>query len=103
MSEAAARYVRAPGFVARRVAGELVLVPVHRASDDPRHRSALLYVLNESGEQLWEALSTGREPEELARNLTRTFGVSLEVARADVGAFLESLIAIGAVQRLEAS
>ena len=101
MVDEAARYVRSPGFVARRVAGEVVLVPVHRGSDDPRDRSAILYVLNETGEELWDALSTGREAGELARNLTMTFDVSLDTARTDVEAFLSDLLRIGAVQRQE--
>jgi hypothetical protein len=101
MADARGKYVRSAGFVARRVAGEMVLVPVHRGSDDPRDRSALLYVLNESGEHLWQALSTGQEADELARKLTMTFDVSLDTARADVEAFLSDLLGIGAVQRLE--
>jgi hypothetical protein len=101
MVDAHERYVRVPGFVARKVAGELVLVPVHRGSDDPRDRAALLYVLNESGEELWQALTTGRDADELARKLTKTFDVSLDTARADVEAFLADLLGIGAVQRLE--
>ena len=101
MVDTQVKFVRAPGFVARTVAGEVILVPIHRGSDDPRDRSALLYVLNESGEALWQALTTGQPADELARKLTRTFDVSLDTARADVEAFLTDLLGIGAVRRLE--
>jgi len=49
-----ARFVRSPDVVARRIAGEMVLVPIASRTDNPLKRTANFYVLNATGELLWK-------------------------------------------------
>jgi hypothetical protein len=44
--------------LARRVAGETVLVPLDSRASEPEYKGARLYVLNETGEFLWAMLET---------------------------------------------
>jgi hypothetical protein len=88
---------RAAGFVARRIAGELVVVPVLR-SEAASGVSLPFFVLNESAETLWESLAEPRSPDELVRLLTQAWDVSADRAREDVTTFLAELRVLGAVE-----
>jgi len=94
----AGRWTRAATVLARRVAGETVLVPLDSRADDPEYKGARLYVLNETGEFLWALLETPRNAADLARNLTLEFETAEDRALADVEAFLVALRDIGAVR-----
>ena len=87
---------RAPGVVTRRVAGEVVLVPVASAG---HARDTRFFVLNEAAERLWSLLEVPRSADELARHLTTAYEVDGPRARADVDAFLADLGAQGAIIR----
>ena len=95
------RYVRRPGVVARRVAGELLLVPLAGRAVDERARSAELYVLNHTGEFLWENLSSPSTLSDLARKLMNEFQITAELARADAEKFILSLRDVGAVSEAD--
>jgi len=91
---------RAPSIIARRVAGETVLVPLERKAEDPEAKSAHLYVFNETAEYLWSLLESPRSAAELARNLTLEFDTTAIRAQRDVDAFLLALRDIGAVREV---
>ena len=98
MSEKAEiRYLRSANVVARRVAGELLLVPVAGRAVEERRRSAELFVLNESAERMWSWLASPMSASELARNLMGEYEVTAELARQDVVSFLASMRELGAV------
>ena len=87
---------RAPGVVTRRVAGEVVLVPV---ASGRQQRDTRFFVLNETAERLWSLLEMPHSAAELAQHLTTEFDVEASRARADVDAFLADLDAQGAIIR----
>lgn len=93
------RFVRSGEIVARRVAGELILVPVHARSSDVATKAADLYVLNDSGALLWEALETPGGAQDLARILMSEFQIEHARAMQDVEAFLSDMLQIGAIVR----
>lgn len=95
-AEGGGRWRRAPGVVTRRVAGELVLVPV---ASGGVARDTRFFVLNDSAERLWSLLEVPSTAAELARHLTESFEVDDARARADVDAFLADLDAQGAIIR----
>lgn len=95
------RYQRRSGVVARRVAGELLLVPLVGRAVDERTRSAELYVLNHTGEFLWQHLSSPISVADLARKLMNEFEITAELARADAEKFLDSLREVGAVSEAD--
>ena len=94
------KWARAARIIARRVAGETVLVPLDSRASDPEFKGARLYVLNETGEFLWSLLDSPRSSTDLARNLTREFMTAEDRALADVETFLVALRAIGAVREV---
>ena len=74
-------------FVARKVGGELVVVPlVNNVA-----RMDKLYTLNETAGFLWESLNEGSTEESLKNLLLENFEVPDEVAEKDVKMFLEKL------------
>ena len=93
-------WTRATGVIARRVAGETVLVPIAPRAADPEFKSARLYVLNDAGEYLWSLLDRPRTAADLARNLTLEFETTAGRAHSDVDAFLAALRDIGAVHEV---
>ena len=100
------RYLRMPGVVARRVAGETLLVPVSPRALDAFSGAAELFVLNETGERMWAWLAEPRTIEEMARNLINEFEVTAELAHADATAFIEvmrerRLVAVAGEQGFE--
>ena len=95
-----AQWTRASTVIARRVAGETVLVPLATRADDPEFKGARLYVLNETGEYLWSLLESPRTPTDLARNLTLAFDTTAGRAHSDVDVFLAALRDIGAVREV---
>lgn len=95
------RVVRRPGVVARKVAGEVLLIPLGAPTLSEERRSAELFVLNDTGQFLWEQLATPASPSDLARNLIKEFDVSLETAIADAVAFVESLRGLGMLSEIE--
>jgi len=98
--DGAAHWRRAANVVARRVAGETVLVPLAKRTDDPEFKSARLYVLNDTGEYLWSLLDIPRTTVDLARNLTLAFETTAGRAHSDVDLFLAALRDIGAVHEV---
>lgn len=94
------RWQRGDGVIARRVAGETVLVPLAARTSDPEFKSARLYVLNETGEFLWSLLGSPQSSAELARNLTFEFQTAAARAHSDVEVFLAALRDIGAVREV---
>ena len=87
-------------MIARRVAGETVLVPLAARASDPEFKSARLFVLNETGEYLWSLLDSPRSSLELAQNLTLEFETAAGPAHSDVEVFLAALRDIGAVREV---
>lgn len=95
-----ARFVRSPDVVARRIAGELVLVPIATRTDNPLKRTANFYVLNQTGELLWQQLENAADAPDLTRHLIEQYQVDEDTARGDVEQFLKELAACGAVEEI---
>ncbi len=94
------RYVRAPGVVARPVAGELVLVSTAPLSAGGT--AGEFYVLNETAELLWNRLESGATADELERTLVECFEVPVDQAAADVARFVVALQECGVVREAAA-
>ena len=96
-----ARFVRSADVVARRIAGELVLVPIASRTENPLKRTANFYVLNGTGEVLWAHLESPADVPTLTRELVSQFRVDEATAQSDVERFLSELAACGAVETVE--
>jgi hypothetical protein len=88
----AQRIRRGDRHVYRHIAGEHLLVSIHRATVAP------LFALTATGAALWERLEEWTTAESLAEFLVQHYDVTRERARADVAEFLEQLTTISALQ-----
>lgn len=98
-----ARFVRSPDVIVRRIAGEVVLVPIATRTEDSQTRSANFYVLNESAELLWALLEFPAEAENLTQQLLSQYDIGPDQARIDVARFLSDLGRFGAVITMESA
>ncbi len=85
-------YRRDPEIVCRRVATEIILVPI-------RHnvREVGLYTLNEVAAFVWDRLDGTHTVDELAREVVDAFEVDERTAREDIEILLAKLSKIGGV------
>lgn len=82
-----------PEFIARDIAGELVLVPVGSAAKN----YGGLVTCNEVGAFIWKKLETEIGMDELVSEILNEFEVDEPTARKDAEEFIEKLRAINAV------
>ena len=93
MAEACSkRYRRDPDIVCRRVATEVILVPIRN-----NVREVGIYRLNEVAGFVWDRLDGERTIGDLAREVTEVYEVDAEAARRDVETLLAKLTRMGGV------
>ena len=80
-----------PDVVARRVAGEYLLVPVRSGAAEMDY----LFTANEIGSEIFGLLDGARDGCAIARHLSEEFEVDEETARRDVLEFLQDLCDAG--------
>ena len=78
-------------LVKREIAGDTILVPVGKTVYD----SNGLFILNELGSFLWDRLQDAETEEELLQAILAEYEVTEEVARKDLGLFLDKLRDMG--------
>lgn len=87
------RYRRTEEFVARTIAGETVLVPIRRQIGDLES----IYTLNEVATFIWERLAQPIATADLFLALEAAFAGDPTEMRADLDAFLQELLGLGAI------
>ncbi len=86
-------------IVSRRIADEVILVPI-------RHKVGeidCLYALNEVGARIWELIDGDRSLKELRNAIVEEFEVSETEAQEDLTVLIEQLKEIGAIQEVAPS
>ncbi len=81
------RFEREPTMVTRRVAGEIILIPVTRRMGE----ESALYTLDEVAAYLWERLDGQHTGRDLIEVLESAYTVEREQSSQDVRTFLEQL------------
>lgn len=81
-------------IVSRRIADEVILVPIRRKLGEIES----LYTLNEVGARIWELLDGKRSLKALRDALLEEFEVSEQEAEEDLTTLIEQLQQIGAIQ-----
>ena len=87
------KYKQCANIVTRKVAGEVLLVPVKGNLADMQQ----LFTLNETGELVWECLREGTTAEIIVQRITETFDVATATAQADVKELLDRLLGKGLI------
>jgi len=82
-----AHFVRNQEVVARKIQGELIIVPIRRGVGDLNS----LYTLNAVGAVLWDFLTEGHTIGEMVKRVCDEFEVTASDAQRDIEAFLDSL------------
>lgn len=90
-------YRRGDRHVYRNVAGEHLLIALHRDTVAP------MFALTPTAAALWESLDTWTTQERLVHALRTRYDVSAEEAERDVEDYLRQLAEIGAVESREAA
>jgi hypothetical protein len=88
-----ARYAKDPDFVFRRIADEIILVPVRRNMGDLES----IYSLNETAARVWELLDGRRTLGDLVATLVQEFEVAPGTAETDLRSLLGQLTEAGAI------
>ncbi len=78
-------------YALREIAGELLLVPVGKASLNFNQ----MLTLNEVGADIWKLIPEADSEEEIVTRLLQEYEVDPEVLRADVAEFIESVRKLG--------
>jgi len=87
-------FLPSPDVVARRVAGEYLLVPVRSGAAQMDY----IFTANEVGSTIFLLLNGSRDGREIARQLSLQFAVEEERAQRDVVEFLRALFEAGLVR-----
>jgi hypothetical protein len=88
------RFEKAPEVVARRVAGEYLLVPIRRRAG----RLDCIFTLDEVGAEIWDSIDGARDVGQLVEIVLRDFEVEREEAARDVLDFVEGLREAGVIR-----
>ena len=99
MSNMSKVYIKDPNIVNRKIAGEMVLVPIRHNVGD----LACIYNLNEVGSRIWELIDVGVTVGQIRDKIVEEYEVTLEEAEADITEFLNQLEQVGAVSSATSS
>lgn len=78
-------YQAKDGFIAREIAGEMLLVPTGTRTQEFNG----MICLNETGIFLWEAIQTPKTVDELVEILIKEFETTVEEAKSDILDFIK--------------
>jgi hypothetical protein len=81
-------YRKSPDVVARKIAGELLLVPVRGKIADMKK----IFSLNPVGELIWQELDTHNNLRDIRDRVVSRFDVPAETAMADIEEFIDELL-----------
>lgn len=87
-------FAKHPSVVSRKIADELILVPIRKKAGEVES----IYTLNGVACRIWELIDGERRLAEIRDIVTQEFEVSEEEAEADMMEFMRQLETIGAVR-----
>ncbi len=84
-------YEHDPNVVSRSIAGETILVPIHKNVGDMES----IFTLNETAAQVWELIDGQRSLAEIHKQMVKDYDIDPLQAEQDLGELIESLLEIG--------
>jgi hypothetical protein len=93
MFDVSSVYKKQPDFVNRKIAGEMILVPIRHNVGD----LACIYNLNEVGSRIWELIDEKTTAGQIRDKIVEEYEITAGEAEADLAEFLNILIHINAV------
>ena len=89
-------FAKSEDFVQRTVAGECLLVPIRRRLTDTNS----IYVLNETGAEVWQRLDGTRSLRDIAADLHAAYEVATEQLEQDLNGLIDALNSIEAIHEV---
>ncbi len=89
-------YRHDPQIVARKIAGEVILVPVRKHVGEFES----IYTLNETAAYTWELIDGQRTASAILESILDEFEIERVQAEADLTELLHNLVEIGALEKL---
>ena len=86
-------FKKSENIVARKVADELLLVPIHGKLANMER----VFTLNEVGEFIWGELDAGGDAAAIAEKIVREYDVTIDVATADCNELLAEMLDAGVI------
>jgi hypothetical protein len=86
-------YIKSPNMVSRKIAGEIVLVPIGREVGD----LTCIYNLNKVGGRIYELIDGGMTVGKIRDMIVEEYEVTPEDAEVDIIEFIEQLEQVGAI------
>ena len=80
-------YQRDPNIVSRKIANEVILVPIRHNVGDLES----IYTLNEVAARIWELIDGRRNTDQIRNIIIEEFQVSAEEAEQDLNEFIKKL------------
>ncbi len=89
-------YQKSPDIVSRKIADEVILVPIRQNVGDLES----IYTLNEVAVRIWELIDGERKMGEIKDTIVEEFAVSLEEAEKDLRELLQKLEEIEGIKKV---
>ena len=86
-------YTKNPSIVSRKIADEVILVPIRQKTADLKS----IYSLNEVGARIWNLIDGQRRPRQIKAIILQEFQANETQIEHDLIGFLEQLEQIGAI------
>lgn len=89
-------FQRNPDFIFRRIADEMVLVPIRADTANMND----IFTLNEAGAFIWQQIEKPSTQAELLQALVGEYDAPTEQLNADLAGFLDELVSVGAILKV---
>ena len=93
MDELTKFFVKDPNIVSRKIAGEVILVPIRQNVGDLES----IYTLNEVAARIWELIDGKRQPEDIKKVIVEEYEIEEEEAEKDLLELLSQLKELKAI------
>ena len=90
-------YSRNEEIISRRIVDELILVPLRKSVADME----TLYTLNDVGARVYELIDGTRSVGVIVDDIVSEFQVTADVAKSDVFEFIEQLLEVDSIRKVE--
>lgn len=90
------RHEKSDDIVARKIAGEVILVPIRQKIGDLQN----IYTLNEVAAKIWELLDGRKTLLQIRDIIISEFEINPEQTQKDLEEFLQKLKSVGAVKEV---
>jgi hypothetical protein len=90
------RYFKDPSVVSRKIADEVILVPISQKASEVAH----IYTMNQVAARIWELIDGENNLHDIQKVLLTEFDISPDQALSDLLEFLQQLQRAGAVKEV---